>query len=211
MQAQTLKAEPRTAMGTRTTRELRNNGKIPAIIYGHKETPVAISLDQHELRSELDHHHRVLTLNLSGNAESFLIKEVQYNHLGSEPLHLDLMRVDLNERVTVVVAIDLVGTPKGATTGGVLDQTITSVEVECTAADIPEKLTAVITQLDVDDTLTVGDLDLPSGVTVLAEPTTVVATLKVLAEEPEPGEGEEEGSAEPEVISKGKGEEEGDA
>ena len=136
METQVLKAEMRAAEGTKSARRLRDTGRLPGIIYGHGEKPECFSVDAHELNLELQHGHRLLKLDLAGKTDSFLIKAVQYNHLGTDPVHLDLMRVDLTEMVEVQVAIELIGTPKGATGGNVLDTPITHLQIELLAARV---------------------------------------------------------------------------
>ena len=117
--------------------------------------------------------------------------------------------VDLDEKVTVKVAVELKGTPKGIGNGGVLDQHLAEIEVECLMTQIPDTLTPLVTHLDIGDTMLVGELELPPGVTALTNPQERLASVTVLAEEPEAAEEETESeSAEPEIITKGKKEEE---
>lgn len=208
-ESKTLKATRRTSLGTKHTRKLRKNDRIPGIIYGHGEPPVAFNVDRHELELEILHGHRLLTLDLEGKENSYLIKHVQYNHLGNEYLHIDLARVNLHERIKVQVAIELRGTPKGASDGGVLDQIITDLEVECLASNIPSGIKANVAALEVNESLTVGDLELPDGVTATADAGDTVATVRVIAEVASPEETTEETEpASPEVITKGKAPEE---
>ena len=167
------------------------------------------SLDRHALELELLHRHRLLSLDLGGAPQSYLIREVQYDHLGTDPIHLDLLRVDLDEVVTVDVAIELVGTPKGVTHHGLLEHGIDKVAVECKASNIPEIIKARVGDLDLGDSLTVADLDMPEGVRTVTPPNEVVATIRTLTVAAEAEEAPAEAevvSTEPEVISKGKSE-----
>ena len=148
-------------MGTRYSRRERKAGRIPAIIYGHKEDPEPILLDAHDVGVELAHGVHVLSVELGGNERQYLIKEVQYDYLASAPVHIDLMRVDLDERVTVRIPVELRGVPKGVSEGGVLDQLLAEVEVECVVTQIPESFRPLVTGLGVGETLFVRDLDLP--------------------------------------------------
>ncbi|MFQ5491366.1 MAG: 50S ribosomal protein L25 [Phycisphaerae bacterium] len=210
MEQQTLKATRREQIGTKHTRRLRKKGDLPAIIYGHGEKPEPVALSLHEVEVELLHGARILNLDLgTKDKQQFLIKDVQYDYLGTNPLHLDLLRVDLDEKVTLKVAVELKGTPKGVSNGGVLDQHLGEIEVECLMTQIPETLTPLVTHIDIGDTLLVGDLELPPGVTALTGAEERVASVTVLAEETETAEELPEGeSAEPEIIAKGKKEEE---
>ena len=169
---------------------------------------VDLAIDDLRRSVELLRGRRVLSLSLEGQTQSYLIKELQYNHLGNEYEHIDLASVKMDEKVTLKVAIELKGTPKAASEGRVLDQVLNEVEIECLAAEIPNVIRVSVTNLEENESLTVGDLDLPDGVTVKQGATDVVATFRTVAEEAEPTETEEEAPAAPEVITKGKADEE---
>jgi len=210
-----LKGERRTVAGTRDARKLREQGRLPAIIYGHGETPETISLNLHDVEVGLAHGVRTMGVVVDGKKGQYLIKEVQYDHLDHTPIHMDLTRVNMNERVTVSVGIELRGTPEGTHEGGILDQHMAQIEVECLVSQIPETFHPLVNHLNVGDTLLVKDLEPPAGVTVLADPEERVCTVRAKAaaaatEEEEEAEGEEEAVAEPERIGRvRKDEEEG--
>ncbi len=209
MEMITLKGQRRTAGGTRVARALRGAGRIPAVIYGHGEPPEAVSLALHDLEVALAHGARMLQVKLVRKTKPYLIKEVQYDYLGQTPIHLDLTRVDLNERVKVRIGIELRGVPKGVSEGGVLDQHMADLEVECLVTEIPETLHPVVVGLGLGESLLLKDVELPSGVVALADADERVATVRALAEAPEPEapeEGKEEG-AEPEMIGRARKEE----
>jgi len=211
METLSLKSQPRQAQGTRKARSLRESGRLPVVIYGHGEPPESISLDQHEVELALKHGARTLKVDLHGEAKPYLIKEVQYDHFAATPIHMDLARVDLNERVRVKVGIELRGVPKGVSEGGVLDQSMGQIEVECLVTDIPDTLHPVVSHLALGDTLLVKDLQLPPGVKALAEPNERIATVRMILEAAAPAppvEGEEAAVAEPERIGRIKKEEE---
>jgi len=208
MEAEILKAGRRERIGTRYARRLRARGEIPAVIYGHGEAPEVVSLPGHDLEVALQHGARMLTVDLEGRSAQYLIKSVQYDHLGTRPIHLDLMRVRLDETVTLEVGIELRGTPKGVSDGGVLEQYLSSLEVECLVTQIPETLRPSVSGLGVGDSLLVKDLEFPPGVTTTADGEERVATVRLLAEEAEPEESAEAAeAAQPEIITKGKKEE----
>lgn len=209
MEAQKVKAEARQKLGTKYTRRLREKGGMPAIVYGHGEDPLAVALPAHEIKVHLHHGEHLLDLDLNGKSATCLIRDVQYDHLGTTPIHLDLVRVNLTETVTVNVGIELRGTPKGVGEGGVLDQNLTEVEVECRVTDIPDTLRPRVTHLEIGDALLVKDLDFPPEVKCLADPEERVASVTIIT--PEVEEEEEvtaEEEAQPEVITRGKREEE---
>ena len=182
----------------------RAAGKLPGVIYGHGEPPEAVSLECHEVEVALAHGARTLDVELNGVARPYLIKEVQYDSLGDRPIHVDLARVDLDERVRVRVGIELRGVPKGVSEGGVLDQHLATLEVECRVTDIPKTLSPVVTNLELAGALLVKDLELPPGVVALTEGEERVASVHAVLEaaEPEPTEESEEEVAEPKRIGR---------
>ena len=208
METVTLEGVRRTKVGTRHARRVRSAGKLPAVIYGHNEDPEAIVLPAHEAEVELHHGARVLNVRLDDKETRYLIKAVQYDHLGTTPIHLDLMRVDLQETVTVYVVMELRGTPRGVAEGCVIDQHLTELEVECLMTQIPETLRPSVVQLGIGDSLLVKGLELPPGVKTTAPEDEHVDTVRLLAEEVEEEKPAEEGAAQPEVIGRGKKEEE---
>lgn len=210
MKTTTLKAEPRTVLGTLASRKLRAQGLLPAIIYGHGEPPESVALGGHEIEVALNHGARTLHVELNGRTQQFLIKEVQYDHLGQTPLHLDLTRVDQDERVRVKIGIELRGVPKGVGEGGMLDQHMADLEVECLVTAIPETLHPLVTHLGLNESLLVKDLELPTGVVPLANADEAVAVVrpKAAAEPEETPEEAEEKTAEPERITKERKEQE---
>ncbi len=190
---------------------MRAAGRLPAIIYGHGEAPESVSLAHHEVEVALAHGARTLQVDLRGAVKPYLIKQVQYDHLAANLIHLDLARVDLHERVRVHVGIELRGVPKGIHDGGVLDQQMAQIEVECVVTEIPDTLHPVVTHLALGDSLLVKDLQLPPGVVALADPNERIATVRLLAVEVVapvvPIEGEAATPAEPERIGRIKKEE----
>src|ERR1700710_826262 len=103
----------RNELGSRANKRLRDAGFIPGVIYGHKEAVVPVALPKRELSRHIEHGAHLFDLNIEGKSEKVLVKEVQYDHLGIEVLHIDFARVSLDEKVEVVVPLELKGTPKG--------------------------------------------------------------------------------------------------
>ncbi len=201
-----LKGERRKELGTRPSRKLRDLGRLPAVIYGHGEKPEAITLDRHDVEVGLAHGVRTMKVVINGKKGQYLIKEIQYDHLDQTPIHMDLTRVNLNESVTVTVGIELRGTPKGSHEGGILDQHLAQIEVECLVSQIPQTFHPLVTELGVGDSLLVKELELPAGVKVLTDAEERICTVRAKAvaveEEEETPEGEEETSAEPQRIGR---------
>lgn len=192
----------REQLGKRETRRLRESSRIPAVIYGHKLDPVHTSVDARELKDLMHGHAHLIEVVLGGKAEACLIKEVQWDHMSRNVIHVDFARVDLNEIVSVEIELNFVGEAIGLKeAGAILEHPITTLEVQCKASEIPETITVDVSGLAVDDTLTVGDIKLPEGVTTEVEPDTVVASVHVMAEQEEEPVADD-AAAEPEVIGK---------
>jgi len=209
MEIATIQGETRQPGGRHANERLRRRGLVPAVIYGHGQPPEYVSLSRHDTELALAHVQHVIRLKIDGREEQYLIKDVQYDHLQRKPVHVDLMRVDPNERVKVRVPLELRGVPHGTKQGGTLVQVLAEVEVECLLLQIPEALRARVEHLGLNEQLKVRDIDVPPNVRILAAPDDVVAVVH-----PPRGTTEQEiqaaaspEGAEPEVIAKGKAEE----
>jgi large subunit ribosomal protein L25 len=180
---------------------------IPAVLYGHGEQTVNLAVPAEQVHGALRHGSRVV--DLRGDVkQSALIREVQWDAFGVEVLHLDLTRVSATERVEVPVAVELRGEAPGAKLGGIVDQPQHEVEIECPAANITDKVVLSINNLQLGDSLTADDLELPEGATLITPGPTVLVQC-VEAQVPEEEEVAVE-TAEPEVIGKKEEDEEGE-
>jgi len=200
----TLKTEARQGLGGRDATRVRQAGRIPAIVYGHKVAPDAVSVSKDELLLALRHHARMLQLVIGGKNETVLIQSIQHNHLGSEVLHVDFRRVSADERVQITVEIELRGHAPGTNSGGVLDQPLHKIHVECPALAIPTSIRVKIDALQIDQAIHVRELELPAGVKALDDPDLVVVQVKPAVILPDATAAGLEGSAEPEIITKKK-------
>ena len=196
-----ITAKPRSELGSRANKRLRDAGMIPGVIYGHKEAVVPVTLPKKETVNHLKHGAHVFDLAVDGKSEKCLVKEVQYDHLGLEVLHVDFARVSLDEKVEVTVPLELKGEPKGEKDGGVLQQVIAELEIECLVTDIPDKITYNVSEMALNDVVHLKDLTLPAGVRCLQDGELIAIQVKEVKEEEvaPPAEGE---TAEPEVIGK---------
>lgn len=208
-----LEAEVREQTGTKAATRLRQDGRLPATVYGHKQAAESVSLDAHQFERAVHHGHRVFDVEFAGNAGTLMVKDVQYDYLGRDIIHVDLMRVDISETVRVTVAIELKGIAKGQHEGGMIEEHADALEVECVVTNIPESLAVSLKDLSVGEALYASDVELPDGVTLISSPETLLVTCPMKAaavsEEDEEGvegqEGEEE-STSPEVITERKSE-----
>ena len=200
-QAIQVTAKARPELGSRANKRLRDAGLLPGVIYGHKEAVVPVTLPKKELLGHLSHGAHLFELSLDGKRESVLVKDVQYDHLGMDVLHVDFARVSLDERVEVTVPIELKGTPKGEEEGGVLQQMLNDLEIECLVTDIPDAIRVTVDHLGVDDELRVKDIQLPAGVRALQDEDLIVAAVKTVEEEAGAPAAEAD-TAEPEIIGR---------
>ncbi len=206
-----LKAEIREHTGRRVVRKMRREGKMPAVVYGHKEEPVAVTLDAHDFVEGLHHGHRLMDVQIGKQKQTILVKELQYDHLGKNVIHADLMRVDVTESIKVNVPVSLKGTAAGVHEGGIVESHVGHLEVECMVTDIPEAIPVFIKDMHVGDSVHAGDIELPSGVKLLSSPEMLVVTCHTVAVAKTLEEVEEEAPAAPEVIGKEKEAEETEA
>ena len=197
-----ISVKPRNELGSRANKRLRDAGMLPGVIYGHKEAVVPITLPRKETVNYLTHGAHVFDLSIDGKSEKVLVKEVQFDHLGIEILHVDFARVSLDEKVEVTVPLELKGTPKGEEEGGVLQQIVAELEIECLVTDIPSIIVHNVSEMKLDDVLHIKELKLPPGVKALQDEDLVVAQVKTIEEEVAAPAGAEEGAAEPEVIGR---------
>jgi large subunit ribosomal protein L25 len=199
--AQVLKAEVRQHRGSKDSARLRKQGQIPAIVYGHKQQPVSISLDKRSFIDELHRGHRLMEVQIADKHETVLVKDVQYDHLGKEIIHVDLMLVDVTEMVRVTVPIELKGTAKGTHEGGMVELHTGSVEVECLVTNIPERITVSIKEMVLGDSIHAKDIQLPEGVKLISPPELLMATCHEVAVVKTTEELEAEMPVAPEVIT----------
>ena len=188
--------------GTRVSRKLRAQGRIPAIIYGHKQAPAPISLARDDVWTMIKKATHLAQLQVGDATEMVLVRDVQWDHLGKEIIHLDFARVSADESIHTQVALEFHGTAPGIAEGGVLDILVHSVEVSCRATAIPDEIRVSVGDLHVNQGIHVRDLALPEGVKALADPELLLAHVVTRAAAPEPTEGAVGGSVEPEVIGR---------
>lgn len=203
-----LNVQVRQTRGKRNARRLRQAGMVPAVLYGHGEEAISLSVPAEELDMAIHHGSRIFELVGDVKQQAF-VRDVQWDTWGTHVLHADFTRVSAHEKVVVEVPIELRGEAPGLKEGGIVEHVLHQVEIECEATAIPEKIQVNINHLNLDDTVLASDLELPSGVTLLVDAETVIVHCTTPAAEVEEVEGE--GEAEPEVIGRKKEEGEEDS
>ena len=212
-----LNAATRDDSGKGAARTLRSKGQVPAIIYGHKRQPQALSIngrDLDKLLSTISAESTVIELNLDGTTARTLIREIQRHPFKREILHVDFQELVAGEKVVVSIPVVLTGVPEGVRLGGgILDQTMRELEIKCDPADIPNHIEADVNGLQIGASLHVRDLKIPDGIEVMDDADAsvcVIAAPRAVIEAAATTEAAET-SAEPEVIGKAKEEGEGEA
>jgi large subunit ribosomal protein L25 len=214
-QGTALAVELREVAGSRAARRLRRTGNVPGIVYGGGEEPLAFQVDGRLLRHTLAHAHAVIELSVDGAAGTpVVVKEIIRHPVSGETLHIDMLRVRLDQAISATVVLDLVGAEEapGVKEGGVLEQVTRELNIAALPGDIPDLIQYDVSGVQIGDTITLAAVSPPSGVTLTDDPETVVATvtpprLQLEAEEEieeetelvaegETGEEAEEGAAE---------------
>jgi large subunit ribosomal protein L25 len=205
-----LEGQVREHTGSKAAARVRKNGRIPAIVYGHKQEPLAISLNAHDFVEGLHHGHRLLDVKVGKDTQTMIVKDIQYDYLGRDIVHADLMRVDAMEIVRVTVPIQLKGTAQGTHEGGIVEEHADHLEIECLVNNMPESIIVSVKEVGVGDVVHAGDITLPDGVKLVSSPETIVVTCHLVAAAKTTEEIEEEAPTAPEVIGEKKEEGEGE-
>ena len=221
METFTVEGKVREGRGKGPARRTRLTGMVPAVLYGGKKEAVSLAVNAKQvakiLRSESG-HNTIFTVQVAeGDEEKAMLKDWQVDPVSGALLHVDLFRIAMDVRMRVMVPVRTFGEPQGVKLqGGVFETVTREVEIECLPGDIPEEYKVDVTDMMIGKQLRAGDLPLdPQKVKLLTDPTRVLAHVVILKKEEEPvaeaAVAAEAAPAEPEVIKKGKKEEEGEA
>ena len=216
MQQANLEVQLRNAFGKQSSRALRREGEVPAVLYGRSQDTVALQLNARNFRQFLRTYGEnvIISMEIGGNTETVIIKEIQRDPVQKQQLlHADFIRISLDEPITSAVPIVLVGSPPGIQEGGVLEAPLRQLTVHCLPIQLPTDLSIDVSELDIGDVIHVGDLSLDDNIEVLDESDRIVAMVSQprvqLEEEIEGAEAEDEDAeatedqpSEPEVISR---------
>jgi large subunit ribosomal protein L25 len=207
-----LKAEPRTNVGRSAVRKLKARGIIPAVIYGAKDKPQPLQLAARDINAMMSHasgENVLVELEIAGekSGRTALVQEVQHSPVGGDIRHVDFHAISMDETIQAEVPLEPVGTANGVKNfGGLLEQNLRVLTLECLPRDLPDRITVDISRLNIGDSIHVRDIQLPSGVkakvpadlTAFSVLPPVVEEVAVVAEA--------EAAAGPEVITEKKGE-----
>jgi large subunit ribosomal protein L25 len=206
-----LKAEQRTAVGRSATRKLKARGIIPAIVYGGKEKPQPLQVSARDINAMLSHaagENILVELEIAGEKSNrtALVQEIQHSPVGGDILHIDFHAVSMDEKIQAEVPLEPTGIANGVKNfGGLLEQSLRSLPIECLPRDLPDRITVDVSNLDIGDSIHVRDIQLPNGVTAKVQPDLTAFSVLAPAVEEEPvpvvAEGAEAG---PEVITEKK-------
>ncbi len=209
MQKIQLQSNVRKEISKKATKELRKQGCIPAVLYGHGIKTLNLTVEQKEFEQMIKKMHGenvLISLSIGGNGsskqETVMVKNVQYHPVSDGLLHIDFYKILLHEKITTRINIVLTGQAPGVKEGGVLDHSMRDVEVSCLPDKIPGHFEVDIAQLEIGSSIHISDLKIPEGVEILADaeqaivsivPPTIIKEDEVsVEEEPEVIEGEKE-------------------
>ena len=176
----TLELAPRAPEGSRSARRLRREGKVPGILYGAGEESRSFVVDARVLRNALAHAHAVIEISLDGGQRvPVMVKDLQRHPVRGETMHVDLLRVNLNEKIQTTVLLHLEGADvaPGVKEGGILSQELIQLSVEALPGNIPDEISFDVSGLEMNHTQSVADLVAPAGVELLDDPGTITVTI----------------------------------
>jgi large subunit ribosomal protein L25 len=215
MPTSVIEAKKRVPGGKNVNRRLRKSGVIPAVVYGPGIEPIPISVDPHLVQNILHSEagrNSIFNIDVDGSSQdNAMVKDYQLDPVLGKLIHVDFVKIAMDQKLTLTVNIEIVGDAEGVKLGGgIMDFVTRSVEVECLPQDIPDSIVVDVTKLKINDYVRVSNLVVDPKVKLLTEPEVVVVTIIPPVKEEEPVTEAEGQAEEPEVIKKGKASEEGE-
>jgi large subunit ribosomal protein L25 len=210
-----LTAQRREATGRSAIRKLKARGIVPAIVYGGKDKPQSLQVSRRDISLMLSHasgENILVELEIAGEKGSrmTMIQEIQHSPVGGDVLHVDFHAVSMDEKIEADVPLEPMGVANGVKNfGGLLEQSLRTLEVECLPRDLPDKITVDVSALDIGDSIHIRDIQLPAGVAAKTPPDLTAFSVLAPVVEEEPVVEAAEAAAGPEVIKEKK--EEGEA
>jgi len=212
MAASNLTARKREDLSNSATKELRKTGYVPGVYYKKETESIPISVKNTSLNPFIyTSEVKIISLDVEGSEKpvNCLLREIQFDPVSDKPIHFDLLGISEHEKISVEIPLQLIGTAAGVKEGGIVQHTLHSVEIECLPQDIPPMIEVNITNLMIGDSIQIKDIELKNFVILDSPDSTIVSVTPPAVEKVEIPAGEviAEAAAEPEVISKGKKEE----
>lgn len=216
MEQAKLEVQRRESSGKGAARATRRAGFVPAVVYGHKQEVIAVKLPQRDMRHFLGSSGDNIIINMElgdEKPETVMLKEVQIDPVSREIVHVDFVRVSLEERVTTHVPIVLLGKAPGTEEGGIQEFLLRELQIECEVGRMPDHIDLDISSLEIGDRVRVEEIELEEGMVLVDAPSTIIVavvppTVVEIEEEEEGLEGELDEDMEPEVIGEKRDEEE---
>ena len=199
--AEVFNVTQRSEAGRQANKRLRRQGSIPAVLYGHGEASISLSIKREEVATALRHSGKIVELK-GAVTESALIRAVQWDTFGIDVLHVDLMRVSASETVDITISLELKGEAPGARAGGIVNFITHEIEITCPVSAIPEHLYVSVANLQLGDAIHASDIELPTGATLISDSHVVIVSCTAPQAEADttvPG-----AVVEPELIRKAK-------
>jgi large subunit ribosomal protein L25 len=206
-----LKAERRSATGRSAARKLKARGVVPAVIYGAKDKPQPLQLSERDINAMLSQasgENILVELEIDGDQSGrlALVQEIQHSPVRGDVLHIDFQAVSMDEKIHAEVPVETTGTANGVKNfGGLLEQNLRALAIECLPRDLPDRIIVDVSALDIGDSIHVRDLQLPPGVTTRVQPDLTAVSVVAPAVEEEPVAAVTT-AVEPEVITEKKAE-----
>ena len=182
-----LSLSARAPEGSRSVRRLRRDGLVPGVVYGGGDEPATFAVDARILRNTLARSGQIIEISLDGAAATpVLVKDVQRHPVRGEAMHVDLLRVRMDQAIHATVQVELVGGDEapGVVEGGVLSQETRELNIEALPGDIPDSIRHDVSGMNINETLTLGALSVPEGVKLLDDPETTIASVTPPTAEP---------------------------
>lgn len=207
LSAHTLTVHAREKLGSRYAQRERAKGLLPAVVYGHGQSPRAVSLDKKQAMRYFLGGEKVFTVDIPGEpkGQTVILKDMQFDYLGTNPVHVDLARVDLDEQITAKVPIRLIGEAIGLKkAGAILTQPNMSLTVRCSVRMLPDHFDVDVSTLDMDQAIHVRDIKLGAGIELAEDADAIVASITAVKEEvvaAEAATAADGAPAQPEVIT----------
>jgi large subunit ribosomal protein L25 len=202
-----LKAEPRSETGRSAARRLKARGIVPAVVYGGKEKSQPLQVSARDINAMLSHasgENILVELEIAGQTSprTALLQEVQHSPVGGDVLHVDFHAISMDEKIQADVPLEPLGIPNGVKNfGGLLEQNLRVLPIECLPRDLPDKITVDVSALNIGDSIHVRDIKLPAGVVAKVQADLTAFSVMAPVIEEEPVAAEAEAAAGPEVIT----------